>query len=96
MDAATLGLNIVCDRLQQALSRAAIQHAQHTGICLCGKELEDCQHAASADVLAVQETKSISCRNDKHRMQQVSGANSLSADRSEGLTMSKVINCFLT
>ena len=62
VDASALGLNIVSNGLQQPLSWAAVEHAQHTGVCLGGKELEDGQHAAGTDVLAVQETKGIGCR----------------------------------
>lgn len=59
MDAAAACLDVVCDRLQKALRGRAIQHAQHASVCLCCKELEDGEHAARADVLAVQEAQRI-------------------------------------
>ena len=61
VDFAPLGLNIVCDGLEQAVCRRAIEHAQHRGVRLGGKELEDGEHAACADVLTVQETQRIGC-----------------------------------
>jgi hypothetical protein len=65
MIVSTLGLNMVHDRLEQSLCWAAVQHAQHTGISLGGKEQEDGQHAARTDVLAVRESKSICCKREQ-------------------------------
>lgn len=64
-----LGLHVVSDVLEQPLSRAAVEHAQHTGVCLGGKELEDGQHAARTDVIAVQETKGIGCRAQQQQQE---------------------------
>lgn len=59
MNAAPACFDVVGDGLQKALRGRAIQHAQHAGICLGGKELEDGKHAPRADVLAVQEAQRI-------------------------------------
>ena len=54
-------LDVVDDRLQQALLRAAAQHAQLAGVRLRGEELEDGQHAPGRDVVAIQEAQRIGC-----------------------------------
>ena len=58
--AAPLG-DVVCNWARQAQRRRAAEHAQHAGVRLGGEELEDGQHAARADVVAVQEAKRIGC-----------------------------------
>eukprot|EP00983_Pelagomonas_calceolata_P026130 821054-Pelagomonas_calceolata.AAC.5 len=70
VDAASLGLNVVGDGLQEPLSWRSVQHAQDGGVGLGGKELEDGQHAARTDVFAVQETQSIRCKATKRRKEE--------------------------
>lgn len=74
MNPSTLGLNVISDGLKQALSRRAIQHSQCRGVRLGCKELEDGEHAACADILAVQEAQSVRCVREggAHRESSVS------------------------
>ena len=54
-----LGGDVVHDGRQQALSRRAVEHAEHACVRLGREELEDGQHAPRADVVAVQEAQCV-------------------------------------
>ena len=59
VDAPAAGLDVVGDRLEQAFCGGAVEHAQSGGVGFGSKELEDCQHAACADVFAVQKAEGV-------------------------------------